>query len=121
MGGGYHRIAEEASRLARLLPPFVVEVIAARLERDDDTDWETLRAGSLRPSPAPITEPSSLLSPIVGGRRPAAFSLNPLPSPCSRHHGPRRSIVKAVPSNWSGPDRMSASSRRGEPNRRSCR
>jgi hypothetical protein len=37
MGGGYHLIAEEASRLARLLPPSVVEVIAARLERDDDT------------------------------------------------------------------------------------
>jgi hypothetical protein len=53
MGGGYHLIAEEASRLARLLPPSVVEVIAARLERSTGTDWGTLRGRIAQAVPSP--------------------------------------------------------------------
>lgn len=40
---GYHLIAEEASRLAKLLPPSVVEAVAARLECGDGPDASSLR------------------------------------------------------------------------------
>lgn len=50
---GYHLIAVEASRLARLLPPSVVEAMAARLERSSDSDWGSLRAQIAQAVPSP--------------------------------------------------------------------
>jgi phosphatidylserine/phosphatidylglycerophosphate/cardiolipin synthase-like enzyme len=44
MGDGNRRMAEEACRLARLLPSSVIEAVAARLGRDDGSGMETLKA-----------------------------------------------------------------------------
>jgi phosphatidylserine/phosphatidylglycerophosphate/cardiolipin synthase-like enzyme len=51
--GGYHLIAEEASRLAKLLPPSVVEAVADRLERGDGSDKGALRAQIVQVVPSP--------------------------------------------------------------------
>ena len=51
--GGYHVIAEEASRLAKFLPPSVVEAIAARLERCDGSDRGALRGQIAQAVPSP--------------------------------------------------------------------
>lgn len=51
--GEYHLIAEEASRLAKLLPPSVVEAVAARLERGDGSDRGTLRDQIAQAVPSP--------------------------------------------------------------------
>ncbi|WP_406699439.1 DISARM system phospholipase D-like protein DrmC [Singulisphaera sp. Ch08] len=51
--GGYHLIAEEASRLAKLLPPSVVEAVAARLERGDGSDRGSLRSQIAQAVPSP--------------------------------------------------------------------
>jgi phosphatidylserine/phosphatidylglycerophosphate/cardiolipin synthase-like enzyme len=51
--GGYHLIAAEASRLARLLPPSVVDAIAARLEAGDSSDWGVLRSQIAQAVPSP--------------------------------------------------------------------
>ena len=51
--GEYHLIAEEASRLAKLLPPSVVEAVAARLERGDGSDRGILRAQIAQAVPSP--------------------------------------------------------------------
>ena len=49
----YHLIATEASRLARLLPPSVLEAVAARLARSDASDWGALRAQIAQAVPSP--------------------------------------------------------------------
>src|SRR3954447_13717069 len=51
--GGSHPIAEGTTRLARLLPPSVVEAVAARLETSDGSDWGTLRGQIARAVPSP--------------------------------------------------------------------
>ena len=51
--GGYHLIAEEASRLAKLLPPSVVEAVAARLEAGDGPDGGSLRGRIAQAVPSP--------------------------------------------------------------------
>ena len=68
--GGYHLIAVEASRLAKLLPSSLIEAVAARLERCDGSDLGTLqRSCTGRPEPPPPSPcrriPRSL---AVGGR-----------------------------------------------------
>src|SRR5258708_1430845 len=44
MGDGNRRMAEEACRLARLLPSSVIEAVAARLGHDDGSGMGTLKA-----------------------------------------------------------------------------
>src|SRR4051794_23199993 len=51
--GGYHLIAEGASRLAKLLPPTVVEAVAVRLERGDGSDRGALRDRIAQIVPSP--------------------------------------------------------------------
>ncbi len=51
--GSYHLIAEEASRLAKLLPFSVVEMVADRLERCDGSDLGTLRDQIAQAVPSP--------------------------------------------------------------------
>ena len=50
---GYHLIAVEASRLAKLLPSAVVEAVAGRLGRSDGTDLGTLRGQVAQAVPGP--------------------------------------------------------------------
>lgn len=50
---GYQLIAQEAGRLAKLLPSSVAEGIAARLEGDNDLDWGTLRCRAVQAVPSP--------------------------------------------------------------------
>lgn len=54
---GYRLIAEGASRLAKLLPPSVVEAVAARLAVSDGSDWATLRGQIARDVPGPHHRP----------------------------------------------------------------
>lgn len=51
--GAYRVIAEEVSRLARLLPLSVVETIADRLEGSDGPDWESYRGRVAQVIPSP--------------------------------------------------------------------
>ena len=53
MGGGCQLIAEEALRLAKRLPPSVVETVAARIEKSDGSDWGTLRGQIAQSVPSP--------------------------------------------------------------------
>jgi phosphatidylserine/phosphatidylglycerophosphate/cardiolipin synthase-like enzyme len=51
--GGYQLIAEEASRLAKHLPPSVITAVAARLERGDGSDRGALRGQIAQAVPSP--------------------------------------------------------------------
>ncbi len=53
MGDGNRRIAEEACRLARLLPCSVIEAVAARLARGEGTGIEVLKGQVARSIPGP--------------------------------------------------------------------
>jgi phosphatidylserine/phosphatidylglycerophosphate/cardiolipin synthase-like enzyme len=53
MGGGYHLIAEEAYRLAKLLPDSLIEAVAARIEKSDCFDLATLRGQIAQTVPGP--------------------------------------------------------------------
>ncbi len=53
MGGDSRLIAEEASRLAKLLPPSVIEAVADRLERSGSLDLGALRGQIAQSVPSP--------------------------------------------------------------------
>ena len=103
---GYRLIAEGASRLAKLIPPSVVEAVAARLAGSDGSDWGTLRDRIARAVPGPHHRP--LVVAFLDRWRAEAGGILPqsvaaaLLSASESEKGHREG--QAVELAWTGPD-----------------
>jgi phosphatidylserine/phosphatidylglycerophosphate/cardiolipin synthase-like enzyme len=104
--GECHLIAKEATRLAKLLPQSVVEAVAAHLETNDGSDWETLRSTIARAVPGLHHRP--LIVAFIDRWRSEAGGVLPqsvaaallAASESERGHGESQSVELA----WTGPD-----------------
>jgi phosphatidylserine/phosphatidylglycerophosphate/cardiolipin synthase-like enzyme len=104
--GGYHLIAEEAARLAKLLPPSVVEAVAARLECGDGPDGSSLRGRIVQAVPSPHHR--SLVVAFLDRWRSEAGDIPPLAVAAALHTAvlseSERRESQSVELVWTGPD-----------------
>ncbi len=103
---GYHLIAEEASRLAKLLPPSVVEAVAARLECGDGPDASSLRGRIAQTVPSPHHR--SLVVTFLDRWRSQANDIPPQAIAAALHTAVlserERREAQSVELVWTGPD-----------------
>jgi phosphatidylserine/phosphatidylglycerophosphate/cardiolipin synthase-like enzyme len=106
MSGGLLMIAGEAGRLAKLLPPSVVEAVAARLERGDGLNWGALRGRVARALPSPHHR--SLVVAFLDRWRTEAVDLPPQAVAAALHTAVlierERRDGQSVELVWTGPD-----------------
>jgi phosphatidylserine/phosphatidylglycerophosphate/cardiolipin synthase-like enzyme len=106
MGDGNRRIAEEACRLARLLPCSVIEAVAARLGRGEGTGIETLKGQVARSVPGPhqralVVAFLDLWLTEAPGVTPGAVAVALLAASESEKHHREGQSIELV---WTGPE-----------------
>jgi phosphatidylserine/phosphatidylglycerophosphate/cardiolipin synthase-like enzyme len=114
--GGYHSIAEEASRLAKLLPHSVVEAVAARLEEYDGPDRGALRVRVAQAVPGPhhralVVAFLDRWWSVAGGVPPQAVAAALLTASLAERDRRDGQSVELV---WTGPEAGSGPLRRTE-------
>ena len=105
MWGEYRFIADEAHRLAKLLPASVIESIAARFAQSDGMDRETLRGRVVPTLPGPLVALCRVFSiagipsaPTVAPEAVAAALLTASEAERGHRQGPTIELV------WTGPE-----------------
>ena len=104
--GGYHLIADEANRLAKVLPSSVVEGVATRIERCDGSDLGLLRDRIAQTIPIPHQR--ALVVAFLDRWRSEAGGVEPrsvvaallTASEAEKGHGETQSVELV----WTGPD-----------------